>query len=936
MTREMELLEKTLAEHKPYAMIIADGTGTYPKGDSELFHLVVQEFSYDETSENYAPSKRFEGMIKTSEEEKKKIEFDKLGINQREYESKAESKSAFANDFLTFVMEELEMNDTTFIGNGIKDYCMNFLEKTNSCAEPFKDENKDILPFAELMREYLSEHGVDGRTDIRLHRFLGKEGNPDKTANGKIALYSEMINRHCEEKHLLEEKTKTPVQQENVQKESVPSAFHQSEEKADDFDDIFEETYEQPIAPKPAPAVPAVPPQRQHSVTEMPEGMQRYFNEQEKAVHEAWVRKGKKNYEEQGISGKTEILRKIGKLDTEAVLDETSDCDLHRLQRIMKGEYECNEVQNEGFTIFQVGTTGIGTMGKDDATGFPMQISLQSFKIDKNDDGEISFRPVRRLSMQIPADEGALRQAIEKADKGGFDTFAHGKIDRAEYLELCRKGTSDRDKMFYTVAEAINRLQKIFDECPTETYPLISAGRARGHNENSFSQEALKYIFSHSMTDAVSVDFSQATKEYAFAVETMEQYDKKNVMIPEGKTPKNFSMDSIAQVQGKTVAGSKEKCIFMAEMVKALSKQLQEIEREKNAERVVFPEEKKPKKQETAGVPVQNRYDEDSFIPRNENIDEQDMPNFINMPETFQPQQNTEVVKPKQEIQNVERDELSAAMSELDSTISNYQNAPPQVKQFVSAAPPQQESEPMIPESLVKGIVGETVKEATKQVMQTFAPLIQTVQQMSADMKLNLQYQALLAKGQKTQIEQQAMANEHNQQGIQEIHKNVEHTGKVIEQQNLVLETIVDFAEANLETQKSLGHITKSAEQTAVKAAEIGADTEKLKVDVNHNTDAIQKLGETVEKHEQDIRSTRADISKIRENVANIKIGVSQAKSGMSQTLSVFKDFVGEFEKTVNEQNQRIDNIADNVSNIADYVLDRDEHHREMDDLQAG
>ena len=25
MTREMELLEKTLAEHKPYAMIIADG-----------------------------------------------------------------------------------------------------------------------------------------------------------------------------------------------------------------------------------------------------------------------------------------------------------------------------------------------------------------------------------------------------------------------------------------------------------------------------------------------------------------------------------------------------------------------------------------------------------------------------------------------------------------------------------------------------------------------------------------------------------------------------------------------------------------------------------------------------------------------------------------------------------------------------------------------
>ena len=107
MAKAMETLDKTLAEHKPYAIIIADGTGINPNGDSELYSVTVQSFAYSEQEGKYQPDKHFEQLIQTSAEETRNINFEKIGIKKQDYESNAVSKSTFSNAFQQFVMEEL-------------------------------------------------------------------------------------------------------------------------------------------------------------------------------------------------------------------------------------------------------------------------------------------------------------------------------------------------------------------------------------------------------------------------------------------------------------------------------------------------------------------------------------------------------------------------------------------------------------------------------------------------------------------------------------------------------------------------------------------------------------------------------------------------------------------------------------------------------------
>lgn len=202
MGKEMEMMNQTLLEQKPYAFIVTDGTGQYPKQNDELFHAEVQLFRYNEESGHYESAEHFEKMIKVSAENTEKIDFKKYGINKEEYQEKMIPPSRFADEFFSFMEETLHVSDNgteipLFIGSGRDTTSMDFLDKTAGSAETFKENHIEILSVVPIIKDFLKENGIEGGQSVSaLHKFMNPDGKTDNTSKGKIALYQKMIEQH--------------------------------------------------------------------------------------------------------------------------------------------------------------------------------------------------------------------------------------------------------------------------------------------------------------------------------------------------------------------------------------------------------------------------------------------------------------------------------------------------------------------------------------------------------------------------------------------------------------------------------------------------------------------------------------------------------------------------------------------------------------------
>lgn len=398
-----------------------------------------------------------------------------------------------------------------------------------------------------------------------LYEYLnGGDRNTDNTYRRKINTFFQMIEQYQKEYILLADKSKNT---ESVEIDFDNNLQIREETEETMFGDIFDELKKDNSSEISQP------------VMTKEEEMMKHFDEEDKAKKQVWSEKGKKRYKEADIDDKIQILLNMKSVDMEKILDPTSNCDLNKLRTIINGEAE-----NKGFTILQAGTTGFG------AGNQPTQISMRTYAINK--DG--TFKAIAGTSFMIQADKESLEKAVKIADNGGFDVFAHGGINREEYLQLCEAGKSDKERNFYTSAIAAQKIEAYFskgsetqkENYPTDKYPIISAGSGSRNKEISFSQEALKKICNTLALSSPSVDFSQVIKEYTILVHSNPDYENQNVLFPDNQIPAqldNFKLETIAEangIKGEKIAGAKAKCLFMMNLIQKIQEQYLAIDRQ--------------------------------------------------------------------------------------------------------------------------------------------------------------------------------------------------------------------------------------------------------------------------------------------------------------------------------------------------------------------
>lgn len=601
----LEKLTDVVNQHNPYAVM---GLDTIEKDNSrEIFHVVIQNFTYSDASSQYEMEDRLELMQKCSKEIAQN-DLERFGIADT-YKIDALDSMDFSNRLTTFVLDRLDDSMLIVIGN---DVVVNSLQKVEGCETLYQDKNEKGLALnsSSLIGAYLKEHDAQGDTPRAYLKYTGTGKVSAVTCDEKIAAVSSLVKR-CSEEYGTPAEKPAPAVQEQQPVNEMPEIS----DTAESFDDLLEEMFpEQPSIPEKAPVAPVseTPPYQRPSHIEMkftPEEkkIMQAMDEADKQRHEAYVEKGKKEYKGKTAEEKVQFL-----IDKKIVADRMEDMtELQKLHRMfdMQSRDSGNAEKCNGFTVLQAGSTGFSAGDK------VTQVAFATYTA-----GNTGMKKSAGFSrLTYAGDMASVQKAEELAKSGGFDTFAHGGIDLQTYKELCRENVNNREKNFCTIDNLGVNIAKYFAQYPVEKYPIISAGTAKkdllkkiseskspdAENENaekhnmpkteepeikgiSYSQAVLLQSVNHVSLTSECIDFAQVIKEYTVASSKSKEYNGVNVLFPpDGKLPeyiKDFSLESIAEQNGRTVVGSAEKCAFMAEMVERIQQQYLAMERQKTAE----------------------------------------------------------------------------------------------------------------------------------------------------------------------------------------------------------------------------------------------------------------------------------------------------------------------------------------------------------------
>jgi len=958
MGKDMEMMNQALSEHKPYAIIITDGTINNPKDETaEMFHAEVQVYRYNEESNQYETANHFERMIKVSAEKAEKIDFAKVGIDKEEYQKQAISPSAFSLNFFDFLNEELNISDknTTiplFIGSGNEDVCMNFLNKTAGSAETFKENRIEILSTTNILTDFLIENGIEGgKSNIALHKFLNPDGSkPDNTSKGKIALYQKMIEQHCENHGYLAEQT---AEQENVQPEFVspelledlpePEFFNPSVENTEpNFDEMFTDvkqatfgeaqeeppTVQQtPPVVKPPENIPyAFPPEMEKKITEYEER----FRQEEEARRKAWSASGKKSYEDSGAKEKLETLGKMNKLDEETVLNPASDCAYNLFCQIAnEAYYEETEGKtegetlnaNKGFTIIHVGTTGFKATGiketdsdeqkENKKGGSPMQVYIATYMLTP----EGTLEQTQIHASLVKADEQALQEAIVQADKFAetgskiyFDTFKHGGTNREEYLALCQTGKDDPDKDFYTQESTAKIISQYMDIFPPQEFPIVTAFKNGLKSLLTLSPQMDKFAPAFEK----AIDFTQVIKEYALVSLRVPEYHGENHLFPDGKTPekfKNFSLSTLSEKWGKNITGSE----LTGEFVGFLAQNIHKHENEASCERIAelkqkqeeqnhkFETELPVQQEEKPEKPAEKKYTEDTIEPVQSLQPEE--PSFFEEPDDV-----TEPVQKPDEPKEVPKE--TPAVPEQKELIPEEQTAPnPQITNPAPETPSVQN-----PADFLQQASSLTEQyQAQAQQLQAQQANLQNMQNMFAQ-------QTAPANPEIMQMLTMMSAGITNMQNAITILANA--TIEMQKEQRVFMQTQLQLQQQNINNQMTANNLlTKTVEnglqqiQQGDKA--IGIQTQQLQqsTEINQNQQAANQKTEQV----------LAEVKENSSDTHNLAVGLTQL---LNDTLELHQSD-NEIRKDMSNLTGALEHTTQSVTDMTQKIVSVDMEGKE-------
>lgn len=492
----LQQLEDTMKEHKPYAVIAFSTSGV--RSDSEPIRVVVQEYTFDDELQKYTKGLTFDEQVKCSQAQLDVMlnstgydYFGNAGIDREQY-VKGEgvhAKEEASADFVKF-MQALQQ-DTTFIINGTPKFAENTLSNLSAEAlQAFleKEKNGTVLAQVSLTADYLKAHGYTGKADLE---NLRSHIVPHPTSSFR-PLLKEDPEREEQFKTMSKEDFMKAANVSSWEYDQTVADYNLHEGKivgADKRIDMiaqFVETYG-----------------REQNILESE--MHSRWREADVAQHEAWSSRGRERYENSEFEGKLAILVQQSHMDTEAVQDRSSNCELNKMLNVLEGNGVDGNGHNKGFVIMQAATTGFDRRG----VGEPTQVTAIAYVI--GDDGIARLDPEQpKISnMTIEASARAVQTAIQKAEKGGFDVFKDAGIDVAKYQS---------GEGVFSQENANAALAAFFAKYPPEDFPIISNGRGKNVPEVTFSQEALQRLGNvPAMSDSEhTVDFTRALQEYAY------------------------------------------------------------------------------------------------------------------------------------------------------------------------------------------------------------------------------------------------------------------------------------------------------------------------------------------------------------------------------------------------------------------------------------
>lgn len=923
----LQQLVSITSDQKPFAVM---GLDTIGKDDSrEIFHVVTQKFTYDDTTDQYESKSRLELMQKCSQEIPQG-DLKRFGIIDT-YANGALDSMEFANKLTAFVVEELD--DSLLIVNG-NDSVVNSLTKVNGCESLYADKEEQGLAMNSfsLIGAYMQEHDVTGNTPRAYLKYIKAEDTKSETCDEKIAAVSSLIKKCREEYGFPVEKTapvvETPQKNQENLFESELSELAAATENT--FDDFLKEFHAEQLSTKEEEPVAEMPPKQKVYHIEMdftPEqqavidGMKKQDDE----LHEAWVEKGKKTYREGTVEQKLGILKKTG-----IVTDKTEDLTVLREMYQML-DRECGDgKKNNGFTVLQAGTTGL------QAGNRVTQVAFATYDIDET--GMVKIAGFSRL---VCADMEYVQKAEQIAQSGGFDAFAHGGIDLEKYKALCEAGVSNKAEKFCTITALGNAIAKYFESYPVSQYPIVSAGMAnrikdipeKYRKTVSYSQGALLQSINNESLTREPIDFAQFIKEYTAAALTAEEYKGENVLFP-GKTPpdnlKNFGLDAIAEQNGKDITGVVARCTFMAEMVGKIYEQ--HLEMEKSRELAGHAEAR--------AEAIQRRYDR--AVQRKEESGFQE--------ESFQKPENQELlpVPPEDALQEQSQNNaLNQKIAGLSETAQKFtaemsKPAPAPAEHTQHSAPAHTDTNLYDSLNKVSSAMAEnnaavqvlahglTVQNANNsQTNENIGQLIATLNTMITTLQDNIKSQKEESRAVISALEKQILVQEEqlktqkaeNAQLLATIRQLAEVSAQTQEQLLAVNENVAQTQQQNvhmLETQNTYAQATSTLVQEVASVKADGADTkESLALFRQETKDSFDRTNQTFAQYSTTLQHYGTEIANIktatRENTAEIQ----RVRSEFSKRFSFIAQNSATMAEIAKEQSGQLELLGKNQNELA-------------------
>lgn len=293
------MLEETLKDHEPYAVINVSTTGL----DNSEFdkhsptRVCVQEYVWNESSKRYDEGLSFDKTVKCNDEAlQKALEpnaydvFENGGIDREAY-IKGEGvleQAEFAKAYSDF-MESLK-KETMLIANGAS-FAKHYLDKIG-CGDSLQNkiDNYKLLDQTHLTREYFAKNNISSSKNtleaMRDH-LTGAKGDKIIGGDSRIKVINDFVTRYGRDTGVLEDE------------------------------------------------------------------MTSHFRMADAEQYQSFVDSGVEKYRNADFEGKLTTLTAKGVINAEAVIDRESDCNINRLFDVLEGKNG-----NRGFTVMQVATTG--------------------------------------------------------------------------------------------------------------------------------------------------------------------------------------------------------------------------------------------------------------------------------------------------------------------------------------------------------------------------------------------------------------------------------------------------------------------------------------------------------------------------------------------------------------------------------------------------